>query len=75
MESASLEHKTASYFTSKMGVFGNGRGIAIWDMQAMAKPRVSMENKGKEHYVRKRRDLRGTALSEILLEKSASSGW
>lgn len=32
-----LKSKMASYFTSQMSLFGNGRGIAVQDKQAMAK--------------------------------------
>lgn len=36
-DNVDLKSKTSSYLTSKMGLFGNNRGIAIQEKQAMAK--------------------------------------
>lgn len=49
LASVDSENKIASDFISKMGLFRNGGGILIRDMQAMAKPKASLEIKGEEH--------------------------
>lgn len=35
-EIVTVDLKTASYFTSKMGTFDNSTRVAIWDIEAMA---------------------------------------
>ena len=54
----SLENKAVPYFTSRMGLFGNGRGIAIRDSQAVARPWPSLEGKGAERcFVEKKEEV------------------
>lgn len=43
-KSNNLENK--SYFTIKMGLFRNGRGISIQDIQAMSKPWTRDQRRG-----------------------------
>lgn len=45
MKVLTLKIKAASCFTSKIGLFGHKKGIAIGDKQAMAKPQAGTKNK------------------------------
>lgn len=74
-KSNNLENK--SYFTIKMGLFRNGRGISIQDIQAMSKPWTSLEIREEEHYfIEKRRKLGGAAYNNgSLWEGSVRAGW
>ena len=46
------KNKTASYFTSKISLFGNRKGIAIWDKHTIAKATVksSTQRRGTLFY-------------------------
>ena len=68
--------KIASYFTSEMSLLGNGRGIAIQHVQAMANHMQVQRTKENITLQRKVGSWWGSAaLKESPLEESKNSGW
>lgn len=43
-----LKNRITSYFTSKMSLFGNGRGIAIWGKQILVNDRQVWRRKERD---------------------------
>lgn len=68
---SSVDLKIKCYFTGKMSLFRNGRGIAIQDIQTMANhSQVQRTRKRNVTLQRKRKKLEGAALTESPLEKT-----
>ena len=59
-QAVDLKSKTAS----KMGLFGNSRGINIWDMQAMANHRQVPQTKENSIILWRRRKVGGAVVNE-----------
>lgn len=72
---ANFENKTASYFSSKMGLFETSRIIAVQDKQTIAKSIGNSTKHRDEHYRAKKKKKRrklGVVLNESPLEESQS---
>lgn len=59
-----LRNEIASYFTSKMSLFGNSRGIVIQDMQTMVDHRHARRTVGRGPGTEGRRTLGGAILND-----------
>ena len=53
-----LKNKTSNYFTSKVGLFGNNRGIAIPDKYGIAKT-TDKSSKQRRGTLQRKRNLEG----------------
>lgn len=59
-----LKNEIASYFTSKVSLFRNSRGIVIQDMQTMVNHRLARRTMGRGPGIEERRMLGGAILNE-----------